>query len=554
MKRYRKANEGVRAPVEVKKRAAQAGQSHHRARWMGAVAAVLAVAVIGGAAAWSGRQAVLLTNTPNDDPNRVAPPVSDNTNPVAPPASEDNEPGQGDVPPAYGGGSHRAHALAQAVYRLPETEKPPIPTFEDFHSDGETEEEFQQAEDAWLEALEARNRIINPAKYRLEENETIDGFITASTAQFLTGAGEKNRVYSPLDLYMALAMLAETAGGDSRQQILDALGADSIETLREDAAAVWQNYYEDDAMGISVMANSLWLRDDMGYGQETLDTLAEKYYASSFAGEMGSAEYDQALRDWVNEQTRGVLTQQADNLSFDPATVLGLVSTLYFKAAWSEPFYTELNTQGVFHAPSGDVEAEFMHYGEWFDTQYYWGEHFSAIGLGFQSSMSSTMWLILPDEGYTVDELAESGEAMEFLLWSKHGVYNSERGEYVGKWPNQEFLRVALSLPKFDVSSELELADGLKALGITDVFDLSAADFTPLGAGDAYVTGAQHAARVMIDEEGCTAASYVDLMLAGAAPPPDEIVDFTLDRPFLFAITGNSDLPLFLGVVNQPNG
>ena len=36
--------------------------------------------------------------------------------------------------------------------------------------------------------------------------------------------------------------------------------------------------------------------------------------------------------------------------------------------------------------------------------------------------------------------------------------------------------------------------------------------------------------------------------------PPDDEVDFTLDRPFLFAVTGDSDLPLFTGVVNQPNG
>ncbi|MDE6281253.1 MAG: hypothetical protein K2M15_05620, partial [Oscillospiraceae bacterium] len=325
---------------------------------------------------------------------------------------------------------------------------------------------------------------------------------------------------------------------------------------REDAAAGWHNYKKDGDRGLSVLANSLWLRDDMSYSQDTLDTLAANYYASSFAGEMGSAEYDRALQDWVNEQTRGVLTEQADGLSFDPATVLGLVSTLYFKAAWSDPFNPDNNTRGVFHSPGRNVETEYLHHGEWFDTRYYWGEHFSAIGLGFQAD-KYTMWLILPDEGYTVDELITSGEAMEFLMWDKYGVYDRETDEYVGAWPNQEFLRVNLSLPKFDVSSELELADGLKALGITDVFDGTVSNFAPLGAGTddpLYVSQAQHAARVTIDEEGCTAASYVDLMLCGAAPPPDEIVDFTLDRPFLFAITGNSNLPLFLGVVNQPNG
>ena len=33
-----------------------------------------------------------------------------------------------------------------------------------------------------------------------------------------------------------------------------------------------------------------------------------------------------------------------------------------------------------------------------------------------------------------------------------------------------------------------------------------------------------------------------------------ETVDFTLDRPFLFVITGIDGAPLFAGVVNQPNG
>jgi len=31
-------------------------------------------------------------------------------------------------------------------------------------------------------------------------------------------------------------------------------------------------------------------------------------------------------------------------------------------------------------------------------------------------------------------------------------------------------------------------------------------------------------------------------------------VDFVLDRPFLFCITGDSGLPLFVGIVNCPAG
>ena len=42
------------------------------------------------------------------------------------------------------------------------------------------------------------------------------------------------------------------------------------------------------------------------------------------------------------------------------------------------------------------------------------------------------------------------------------------------------------------------------------------------------------------------------MQVSGAAAPPDQKVDFTLDRPFVFAITGEDGLPLFVGVVHKP--
>ena len=55
-----------------------------------------------------------------------------------------------------------------------------------------------------------------------------------------------------------------------------------------------------------------------------------------------------------------------------------------------------------------------------------------------------------------------------------------------------------------------------------------------------------------IDEDGCEAAAYTILSVCKtAAMPPEEIVEFTLDEPFLFAITGADGLPLFAGIVNQ---
>ena len=49
-----------------------------------------------------------------------------------------------------------------------------------------------------------------------------------------------------------------------------------------------------------------------------------------------------------------------------------------------------------------------------------------------------------------------------------------------GNWENSKHLIVNMSVPKFDVVSDLDLRDGLNALGITGVFDATVADFSPM--------------------------------------------------------------------------
>ena len=521
MNRYKKANEGIHAPEEVKEKAVRPqGRRGGYTRWTGAVAAMLAVVLIGGIAVYS-------RNRPT-----AGQPV---------PYSQDGPGQQG----RSVGAPARATSLAAAQY--PEIH--PYPREEDYFNDDASfrHTEYDRDRKAWQTDMEA-------LRTGTDYTGLMDDFLSRSTAQFLAGAGTENRVYSPLNVYMALSMLAETTGGDSRAQILNLLQADSIESLRERANALWRDNYRDDGIITAILGNSLWLRDGMTYGQEVLDTLARDYYASSFSGEMGTEEYNQALRDWLNEQTRGLLAEQAEGLEMSADTVLALASTLYFKAAWRSGFNKEDTETDTFHALSGDVDAEFMH--KTIEGTYYWGEHFAAVELKFQEGGS--MWLILPNEGDSVDGLLESGAAMAFLLPGKTGRWDEEAQEYVGAWPGKGFFDINLSMPKFDVSSDLDLIEGLKSLGVTDVFDPGASNFDPLKASTndpLYVSTAQHAARVKVDEEGCEAAAYTVLMVENlVVAAPGEEVDFILNRPFLFAVTGDSGLPLFTGVVNQPAG
>ena len=436
---------------------------------------------------------------------------------------------------AKNGGEITLPEEAQASGQLaapPEVASVPYPKETDYVKNGTVDyDAYDKAYDAWLDARQAKlQTTVDPAD--------VAHWFTSSIPVLLQDAGEENRVCSPLNVYMALAMLAAVTDGESRGQILSALGADSLDELQTRAALLWQENSWDDGLVTSMLANSIWLRDGYEYNEETLRKLGEDFFASAFSGEMGSDSYNTELQNWIDQNTGGLLAEQVSGVQLRPETVLALVSTIYYSAQWSDPFYEQNNTQDTFHAPSGDETATFMHRSS--GGTVYYGEGFMATGLSLQNS--GYMWLLKPDAGVNAAELLQSGDAVDFLLAN-------------GDWAQSQWAEIDLSIPKFDVSSDLDLLDALAQLGMTDVQTPGTADFTPLTTANQLplaLTEAKHAARVKIDEDGCEAAAYTILMVTETAEmPPEEIVEFKLDEPFLFAITGIDGLPLFVGVVNQ---
>ncbi len=370
---------------------------------------------------------------------------------------------------------------------------------------------------------------------RIPETPEIGEFLASSVPVFMDGEAGKNRVYSPVNLYVALGMLAECTDGESRWQVLALLGEKSLEEQRAAVTAVWKKVFRDSEYGKCLLANSLWLNEEAAIKESLPKRLAADYYASTFRGRMGDAQYDRAFADWMNRQTADLLADSVNNHRFSERGILTLASTVYFRGRWADEFDKSATAPGVFHAPDGDVTADFMH-----STQgmvVFCGEHFTAIARSF--TMNAQMFFFLPDEGVTPEKLAADPEFLSVITdWME--------------FDEQIPAVVELALPKFDVSSETDLTGGLQALGVTDVFDRAAADFTPLADGDGIaLSEAKHAARVAIDEEGCTAASYVLFEMDGAGAFEEQKLALTFDRPFLFAVVEDV-LPLFIGIVNTP--
>ena len=425
------------------------------------------------------------------------------------------------------GGCAAGSAEAEvAVLAEPElAEQAPYPSEEKFlDAKGNFDADaFDAAWRAWREEQSGRGHA---------NTEALCAFTRMAAPEILQGEG--NRLCSPLNLYLALGMLTEVTDGESRQQLLTLLQQPDMAALRGDADSLWTAHYRDDGAAASRLAASLWLRQDMDYREAPLAQLRDTYRASAFRGVMGAAETDEALQRWINENTGDLLTEQAAGIKLNKDTILALVSTIYYNARWSQIFDPGRTAPGIFHAADGDVDCALMHRSA--PMTYHWGEHFAAVTLGLEEGH---MELILPDEGVTPAMLLEEEEFWDYAL-------------NPGEWAQQKYLVVRLGLPRFDVAGDLELGKSLRELGVRDVFDASRADFSPLGVPEAFLSQVRHAARVKADEEGVEAAAYTVMMVAGAAMPPEERVELTLDRPFVFVLKGNDGAPLFVGVVETP--
>ena len=390
-------------------------------------------------------------------------------------------------------------------------------------------EEWKADLTVWETERESRNETAAQA------TSGLSSFFTDGNNRFLLTETNENKLWSPVNAYIGLAMAAELTEGETRQQLLDLFGVENIDALRKQVSAVWESVYQDNSKEICVLANSLWLESGLQYDQEAMDAIAYHYYASVYQGDLGSNKINKDIASWINNNTGKFLKDSTKSIELTPETIMALYFTLYFQAKWSDEFSASKNTEGVFHMQDGVTQAVYMNK-KLKQMNYYWGENFSAVNLGLKNGCR--MWFVLPDEGMTVNDVLNGGAYMEMILSNE--------------WEDYKYMKVNLSVPKFDISSTMDLSEGLKNMGATNVFYENVAEFTKLTADSPiYLTGANQSVRVQIDEEGVKAAAYIEIPGAGSAAPPEEVIDFVLDRPFLFVIT-NDNIPLFAGCVNNP--
>lgn len=405
----------------------------------------------------------------------------------------------------------------------------------------------QQATQTTSQTLKSdKQRVTSPIANQADLAAVVAGNNAFAFDSYQEIKGDENLFFSPYSISLALAMTYAGACGDTAQQMAGTLHYTlpqeqlhpALNSLDIELSQRGQGAKGKDDKGFRLnIVNAIWGQKGYAFLQEFLDTLAENYGAGIRTLDFINAPEPSriTINDWVSDQTEGRIKDLIPKGAIDAMTRLVLTNAIYFNAAWQYPFEKDATSDGSFHLLNGgEVTVPMMHQTKSFS--YTEGDDYQAVELPYDGRELS-MLIILPKTG--------KFKAVEGSLDAKKvdGIIGS-----LG------YKKIALTMPKFEFTSDFSLKKTLTALGMPVAFT-ETADFSGMdGRRDLFISDVIHKAFVSVDESGTEAAAATAVIMATtSAPMPEEIINVTVDRPFIFLIRDiQTGTILFLGHVTNP--
>lgn len=353
---------------------------------------------------------------------------------------------------------------------------------------------------------------------------------------------EGNLFFSPYSLSVALSMTYGGARGDTQTQMAHALHFSLLSQLSTppfaELDASLAEIQKDGNVTLG-LANSIWPSTEYKLLETYTSLLKTSYGASVTPVDYKKTEEARTtINRWVETKTQNKIKNLIRPNDLSIYTRLTLVNAIYFKGAWNKAFDPAKTHPVDFHvspnvqviAPMMELESEFA-YAELDSLQ--------ALELPYKGEALS-MLILLPKESVPISTV-ESQISVEKLAEWKAALARKQ---------------VKVSLPKFTLTwGTVKLNDTLKAMGMTDAFELSKADFSGMsGNSRGLAIGAVlHKAFIDVSEEGTESAAATAVVMVRAAAMEAPIPSFKADRPFLFLIQDNrTGTILFMGRVTNP--
>ncbi len=377
-----------------------------------------------------------------------------------------------------------------------------------------TEDELELLEEYEEEAKEA---VI---KFQDKYNELTTNMLN----QYKKNNKTKNIVLSPSSIIMLLIMLADVAYGDSRNEVLNALGEDIS--------------YEDSLIIVEGLINafakteSVKISNAVCVNERIRDEIVPHYPESlreSFNGELFcSSDMANDINNWVKKATNGLIDEIADESIKN--TLVCLMNAIAFGSDWSTAYNEDQIDEDDFTNIDGSISK--VNY------------------------LMSDENLYVEDSNFTgfIKPYKDSNYVFMGLLPKKRNFLkkNISNIDFSALYCKAKEIEVSVTMPEFRFELEEDLVDYCKKIGIKRVFT-DKADFSPLASVPLKVTDVKHKANIQVDRNGTVAAvvTWATLEVGCASTEWSEIKEVYLDRPFVYAIMNKeTELPVFAGIYN----
>uniref|UniRef100_A0A8C6V2T6 Thyroxine-binding globulin n=1 Tax=Neogobius melanostomus TaxID=47308 RepID=A0A8C6V2T6_9GOBI len=342
---------------------------------------------------------------------------------------------------------------------------------------------------------------------------------------------DKNIFFSPVSVSVALAALSVGAREDTHKQLFTGLGFNSsllsqAQVNQAFRALLGKNESQDATQGTAVFVDEKFKPNP-----EFLDTLKQSYLTDGFTVDfIKSTESADTINKYVSDKTNGKIDKMVESL--DESTVMYLLSYIYFKGQWQEPFDPRSTVEDTFEVDENTkVPVQMMNNEDNFQVYYDQAINTSVLHLPFNSSYS--MLLMLPADMATLEKAICPDHVTKWLKWMKPKRYD-------------------IFLPKFSIKTSYSLKTVLSEMGMTDMFG-DRADLSGIAEGKKLVVSEViHQAALDVDEKGATAAAVTGVTITLLSFRYVPVLKF--NRPFMALILDRATQDiLFMGKITNPN-
>ena len=342
--------------------------------------------------------------------------------------------------------------------------------------------------------------------------------------------GFDSKVVSPMSVSYLMGMLANGADGQTRQEIMKAIGCEkvSLKDLNEfyQMMITRANYF-DKATTINI-ADYIALNRQYQLKDGFASTMQNYYKAGIESLDFSKASTLKRINRWCSDHTDGMIPKIIEQVDADAVSYI--MNAIYFNGTWTDRFDTRQTKLENFQSYTRDIKkTQMMHRNGKY--QYMDNADFAAVNLPYGNG-SYSMTVILPNRGKSIDEVMAGLDAKKV----------SELGR------SMDECVVDLKLPRFTISQETSLNDIISKLGAPTMFT-SGADFSNFASGNLSISKMLQKAKIEVSEEGTKASAVTMAMVAMTALRPEpRKVEFHANRPFIYMITEHSTgAILFMG-------